>query len=47
MDIETWLRGLGMQQYLAAFRDNAIDADILPELPLRSSGSYSDIARDY
>ncbi len=32
MDIETWLRGLGLQQYLAAFRDNAIDAEILPEL---------------
>jgi len=32
MDIETWLRGLGLQQYLAAFRDNAIDAEILAEL---------------
>ena len=32
MDIETWLRGLGLQHYLAAFRDNAIDAEILPEL---------------
>src|SRR5215831_819147 len=32
MDIETWLRGLGLQQYVAAFRDNAIDAEILPEL---------------
>lgn len=32
MDIETWLHGLGLQQYLAAFRDNAIDAEILPEL---------------
>ena len=32
MDIETWLRGLGLQQYLAAFRDNAIDAEIVPEL---------------
>lgn len=32
MDIETWLHGLGLQQYLAAFRDNAIDADTLPDL---------------
>ena len=32
MDIENWLRGLGLQQYVAAFRDNAIDAEILPEL---------------
>ena len=31
MDIETWLRGLGLQQYVAAFRDNAIDAEILPD----------------
>src|SRR5690242_15261747 len=32
MDIETWLRGLGLQQYLAVFRDNAIDVELLPEL---------------
>src|SRR5918995_5210915 len=32
MDIEKWLRGLGLQQYGTAFRDNAIDAEILPEL---------------
>ena len=32
MDIEKWLRGLGLQQYAATFRDNAIDAEILPEL---------------
>ena len=32
MDIAGWLRGLGMQQYEAAFRDNAIDLEILPEL---------------
>jgi class 3 adenylate cyclase len=32
MEIENWLRGLGLQQYVAAFRDNAIDAEILPEL---------------
>jgi class 3 adenylate cyclase/predicted ATPase len=32
VDITTWLRGLGMQQYETAFRDNAIDAAVLPEL---------------
>jgi hypothetical protein len=32
MDIENWLRGLGLQQYITAFRDNAIDAEVLPEL---------------
>ena len=32
MDMEKWLRGLGLQQYAAAFRDNAVDAEILPEL---------------
>jgi class 3 adenylate cyclase/predicted ATPase len=32
MDIVKWLRSLGLQQYAAAFRDTAIDAEILPEL---------------
>jgi class 3 adenylate cyclase/predicted ATPase len=32
VDIGAWLRGLGLQQYEQAFRDNAIDAEILPEL---------------
>src|SRR6202007_1541709 len=32
VDITTWLRDLGMQQYQAAFRDHAIDASVLPEL---------------
>jgi class 3 adenylate cyclase/predicted ATPase len=32
MDITAWLHSLGMQQYEAAFRDNAIDLEILPEL---------------
>jgi len=31
VDIAAWLRGLGMPQYEAAFRDNAIDAAVLPE----------------
>ncbi len=32
LDIATWLDGLGLQQYERAFRDNAIDATVLPEL---------------
>jgi class 3 adenylate cyclase len=35
MDIGTWLAGLGLGQYEAAFRENAIDADVLPELTER------------
>jgi class 3 adenylate cyclase/predicted ATPase len=32
MDIVDWLRGLGLSQYAAVFRDNAIDLETLPEL---------------
>ena len=32
MDIAAWLHGLGVQKYEAAFRENAIDAAVLPEL---------------
>jgi SAM domain (Sterile alpha motif) len=32
VDIAAWLHELGLEQYEAAFRDNAIDAAILPEL---------------
>jgi class 3 adenylate cyclase/tetratricopeptide (TPR) repeat protein len=32
LDIETWLRSLGLGQYDAAFRDNAIDEKVLPRL---------------
>lgn len=34
MDIAAWLRELGLGQYAAAFRDNAIDAEVLPRLTL-------------
>jgi class 3 adenylate cyclase len=30
MDIQAWLRGLGLGQYEAAFRDNGIDDKVLP-----------------
>jgi class 3 adenylate cyclase/predicted ATPase len=32
VNITVWLHGLGLQQYEKAFRDNAIDAAVLPEL---------------
>jgi class 3 adenylate cyclase len=32
MDVGAWLRGLGLEQYVAAFRDNDVDAEVLPEL---------------
>jgi class 3 adenylate cyclase/predicted ATPase len=32
VDIAAWLHSLGLQQYEAVFRDNAVDAAVLPEL---------------
>src|SRR5262249_18381026 len=32
MDIAEWLRGLGLEQYVPAFRENAIDAEVLRDL---------------
>jgi class 3 adenylate cyclase/predicted ATPase len=32
VDVGDWLRSLGLPQYEAAFRENAIDSDVLPEL---------------
>ena len=32
MDVVVWLRELGLGQYEAAFRENAIDLSILPDL---------------
>ena len=32
MDVGAWLRGLGLGQYEATFRDSEIDADVLAEL---------------
>src|SRR5215210_6780056 len=31
-DVGAWLQGLGLGQYEAAFRDNGVDASVLPEL---------------
>ena len=32
MDVAAWLRGLGLGQYEAAFRDNGVDASVLLDL---------------
>jgi len=32
VDIDSWLRGIGLEQYAQTFRDNAIDADVLRDL---------------
>ena len=32
MDVAAWLRGLGLEQYATAFRDNEIDGEVLPRL---------------
>jgi class 3 adenylate cyclase/predicted ATPase len=32
MDVAAWLRGLGLEQYTAAFRCNDVDGEVLPEL---------------
>jgi SAM domain (Sterile alpha motif) len=32
MDLSAWLRGLGLGQYEQAFRDNAIEPEVLPQL---------------
>jgi len=36
MDIEGWLRSLGLERYYQAFHDNDVDAKVLPE-PFTSS----------
>ena len=32
MDVGAWLRGLGLERYAPAFRDNDVDDELLPEL---------------
>src|SRR5437588_390651 len=32
MDVGAWLGELGLEQYEAAFRENAVDAEVLPTL---------------
>ena len=32
MDVAAWLKGLGFERYVPAFRDNDVDAEVLPKL---------------
>ena len=32
MDVVAWLRGLGLERYAPAFRDNDVDGEVLPAL---------------
>ena len=32
MDVAAWSRNLQLERYALVFRDNAIDAEVLPEL---------------
>ena len=32
MDVASWLRSLGLEQYEAAFRENGVDETVLPNL---------------
>jgi len=32
VDVGAWLKSLGLEQYEAAFRENGVDAEILPTL---------------
>jgi hypothetical protein len=32
MDVVAWPRGLGLERYAPAFRDNDVDDEVLPEL---------------
>jgi hypothetical protein len=40
MDVEDWLRALGFERYHAAFRENDVDAELLPNL---TDGDLKDI----
>jgi hypothetical protein len=32
MEVAAWLRGMGLEQYAPAFRDNDVDSEVLPQL---------------
>ena len=38
LDIDGWLRRIGLEKYAQTFRDNAIDLDVLPDLTDSSPG---------
>jgi hypothetical protein len=41
MDVAAWLRGLGLEQYAPAFRDNDIDGDLLRRLTAADLRSWA------
>jgi SAM domain (Sterile alpha motif) len=41
VDVAAWLKNLGLGQYEAAFRDNAIDGDLLPSLTAEDHGKIA------
>jgi hypothetical protein len=46
LDIDSWLRGIGLEQYAQTFRDNAIDADVLRDLTDEHLRELGLVARD-
>ena len=46
MDLASWLRGLGLEQYEAVFRENAIDLSVLPDVwdPLESTCRHASLS---
>jgi len=45
MDVAVWLRGLGLERYEAAFRDNEIDWDALPKLTTSTASASARVVR--
>jgi hypothetical protein len=46
VDVGEWLKSLGLEQYEAAFRENDVDAEILPTLTADElNPSYSRLMR--
>jgi len=47
MDIAAWLRDLDLERYVSAFRDNDIDAEVLPKLAQldQLGGGFCNFAR--
>jgi hypothetical protein len=46
IEITDWLRGLGLEQYAPAFRDNDVDSELLPQLTVDDLNQHrSDLRR--
>jgi hypothetical protein len=42
-DVGAWLSALGLEQYEAAFRENAIDGAVLPTWPPTTCGKWESL----